>query len=85
MSRIIAPAWALRTRSAPFHTLDAALCLALALRIHRRDEAIRNTAARLRDKVPMENRTQMSKIMRSERPGNIVEQIIANATKALGL
>lgn len=85
MSKIIAPAWALRTRSAPMHTLDAALALALALRIHRRSEAIRSTAARLRDRVPLENRTQMSKIMRSADPINIVEQIIANATRALGL
>ncbi|MBN7822447.1 hypothetical protein [Bowmanella yangjiangensis] len=85
MSAMHAPAWAFRTRSSQLNTLDAAVCLALALRIHMTDEAVRKTAGRLRDMVPIENRAQMSKIMRHEAPSAVVELIIKNATGALGL
>ena len=85
MSVICAPAWAFRTRSSKLNTLDAAVCLALALRIHRTDDAVRKTAGRLRDMVPLENRAQMSKVMRHEAPAAVVELIIKNATGALGL
>ena len=88
MGQLIAPAWSLRTSSSRLNTLDAAVCLALSLREHGTDEAIRRTAGRLRDLVPAENRPQMSKIMRETRPGEaiaIVERIITNATEALGI
>lgn len=85
MGQLIAPAWAFRTRSSQFNTLDAAVCLALALRIHQTDDAVRKTAGRLRDLVPIENRAQMSKVMRHEAPCLVVELIIKNATGALGI
>lgn len=85
MGQLIAPAWAFRTRSSQLNTLDAAVCLALALRIHKTDDAVRKTAGRLRDLVPIENRAQMGKVMRHDAPCLVVELIIKNATGALGI
>ncbi|MNE05065.1 hypothetical protein D3C81_365290 [compost metagenome] len=59
-----------------FSALDIVLCLALALRIHKTDVAIKRTAMSMLSRVPPQDRGPLLKLLRSNKPAAVVEHIL---------
>lgn len=55
---------------------DFILCAALARRIHGSDQAIRETCYRCRDKVRLEHRPLLSKLMRHPKIGTWLDMVM---------
>lgn len=60
----------------PMNMIDAMLCLALALRIHGTEEAVRDAAYRVRPLVRREIQPVISRVIRCQSPKAFIEKFV---------
>ncbi|MND20835.1 hypothetical protein D3C76_48270 [compost metagenome] len=88
MNVITLPRWLMNTRTMQLSSVDVVLIFALSLRNHGTADAIRSTAARIRDKVCMEHRPKMRLLAKTTDDAKVMQaamNIVQRATDQLGI
>lgn len=63
-------------RKRVFNSCDAVLCLVLAARIHRSDQAVRDTAKSLLKVIPKEDRAGVRRFVTAKHPLETAEKLL---------